>query len=178
MTVEDFNKNDMACFDHIKLKAIGIGLTDESLSCVIFKGIDETLTITLYKTRMVYDALLLYIYKNQDAQLFWNRAFSTPDRLLLEEKGIMPSSLKEVVSEKLLLTQSDIRFLNRDVPPEWKIIAIVDKTRGTSLNSILLMDFRIQNLDISAIVRHKEDHYYLVVPLYYLQNVYKVNTTL
>ena len=175
MNVEDFNKGDMASINHLKLKAIGLGLTDSKQSVLIFKGIDETLSVNLYSTDQIYDALTMYTYKNQDPSLFWNRSFSTADRLLLEEKNVIASSLREMVSEKLLLTQSDIRFLNRDIPPEWQIMAIVDKTRGTPLNSILLVDYRIENLDIYAIVSHKEDHYYIVIPLLYLNNVYKVS---
>jgi hypothetical protein len=175
MNLEDFNKGEMTTFDHVSAFSICIGLTDDKQSIVIFMDYEKALTVYIYKSTLVYDALKMYTYSAQDSSLLWNRVFSNKDKVLLEEKGLMPSSLKELLDADSLMTASDVRYLNRDIPPQWKIVSIIDKTRETALNSILLVDYRINNLDILAVVSHKEDGYYMLMPIKFLRGVYKIS---
>lgn len=173
MIDEDLSPGETVIFNHDKLKAFVIALTETGESVIIFKHIDERMNIYKYPSSLEYNGLLMYTYSQQDASLLFARAFSHTEKWQLEKEHVVPSSLKEVVSDKLLLMQSDIRFLNRNVPPTWELQVIIDITRNTSLKSVLLVDYRIGNLDILCVIKHQEDYFNIVIPMLYLSNLYK-----
>jgi hypothetical protein len=160
--------------DFDSLKCLAIAHTDTDKCALIIKSDDSTFKCYTYG-KYIYDALEQYTYFAQEASLLYNRAFSTEERLSIERREIRPSTMKEIVSEKILLedgyaNQNTVKYNDRNIPIIWTIESIQDKNSSLPIKQISKADFRIMSNQIFAVIRHIEDDYYLVFPMRHLKH--------
>lgn len=174
-----FKLKDRVKFSFEYLKMMCIGVTDDN-KCVVFYKYeinDEPVVMYHIYNYDMYEKLFLYIYPAQDPSLLYNRAFSTSDRLLVESLNVTPSSLKEIVGEKLLLSfaPDSLKYANRNIPAIWTIEGLYNKKHKFTIPSVSKTDLDISSMNLYAAILHIEDMYYFMIPLYFLKHEWEVN---